>query len=290
MSNPYLRNVDSRPKVNAVKLNRANESQTVKAVADRGLLARSTVLVGIDDTDNLASPGTGWLAQRLLEQLASEGLGEPLGVTRHQLLKDPRVPYTSHNSSACLVVATAGIADLDAIERCAAGFLRDHAAEGSDPGLAVVSTNVAQADREALSKFGFAAKRQLLDQAGARVFAVEHGLRLSGHGGTEDGVIGALAAVGLHLHGSDGFFLWLPGLRDLRPGWCSYQHLIHTLAVHDARTLAGDRPPPETTVEIDPWIRPLLLGGRAVLLLERIELTDAPPKWRTAPRDVVRQH
>lgn len=264
-----------------------NNGQTI---AGRGLLGRSRVLVGIDDTDNLTSPGTGWLAQNLMHELVSQRLGEALGATRHQLLQDPRVPYTSHNSSACFALATAEAANLDAVERCAASFLHDHAAEGSDPGLAIVSTDVATADREALTEFGLAVKREIVDQATARTCAAQHRVRLSGHGGTEDGVIGALAAVGLHLHGSDGFFLWTPGIRDMRPGWCSYRHLMTTLPIDDACTLEGDRPSPDTTVEVGPWIRPLLLGGHAVLLLERIELSGAPPKWRTAPRDVVKTH
>ena len=246
--------------------------------------------MGIDDTDNLASPGTGWLAQQLLRELASHGLGEPVGVTRHQLLVDPRVPYTSHNSSACLALTTPGVPHLEAVEQCAGSFLRDRAAEGSDPGLAVVTADVGQPDREALGEFGFTVKRELVGQATARALARRHGVRLSGHGGTEDGVIGALAAIGLRLHGSDGFFLWLPCIRDMHPGWCSYQYLIQTLPVADARTLDGDRPAPDTTVEISSWIRPLLLGGKAVLLLERIDRTDAPPKWRMAPRDIVKEH
>jgi hypothetical protein len=270
--------------------NRVNSDQRGSAATKARLLDRSRVLVGIDDTDNLTSPGTGWLAQRLQQELASQNLGEPLGVTRHQLLLDPRVPYTSHNSSACLALATPGAPNLDAIEGCAAQFLRDHAAEGSDPGLAIVATDASQVDRQALSEFGSAVKHEIIEQASARSLAPQHRVRLSGHGGTEDGVIGALAAVGLHLHGSDGFFLWMPGIRDMRPGWCSYQHLMCTVPVDDACTLDGDRPTPETTVEISPWIRPLLLGGHAVLLLERIEATDAAPRWRVAPRDIVKEH
>ena len=272
-----------------MRLDGIDESQIRPASGGR-LPDWSTVLVGIDDTDNLASPGTGWIAQSLIQRLASEGFGEPLGITRHQLLKDPRVPYTSHNSSACLAIGTSADADVDALEMCAAGFLRDHAAEGSDPGLAITCSDVSQADRQALAEFGFTAKRVLVDQASARACAVQHGVRLSGHGGTEDGVIGALAAVGLYLYGSDGFFLWMPGVRDLRPGWCSYQYLMHTLPIDDARTLTGDRPTPDTTIEIDPWIRPLLLDGHAVLLLERIDSVDASPRWRTAPRELVKQH
>lgn len=65
-------------------------------------LAGVDLLVGIDDTDNAYTPGTGRRARALLRELAAAGLGAPAGATRHQLLVDDRIPYTSHNSSACL--------------------------------------------------------------------------------------------------------------------------------------------------------------------------------------------
>lgn len=65
-------------------------------------LAGVDLLIGIDDTDNLRSPGTGRRARALLGELATAGLGTPAGATRHQLLLDDQIPYTTHNSSACL--------------------------------------------------------------------------------------------------------------------------------------------------------------------------------------------
>src|SRR5215831_5204430 len=137
-------------------------------------LASANALVGIDDTDNDSSPGTGFLAQRLLEALAAEGLATPCGATRHQLLVDPRVPYTSHNSSACLAIATRSGVRMDAVEAAAARFLVEHAAAGSDPGLAVVSRDLASGDRDAVVAFGRLAKTDLLDQATARSVAGAH--------------------------------------------------------------------------------------------------------------------
>jgi hypothetical protein len=253
-------------------------------------LTAANALVGIDDTDNDSSPGTGFLAQRLLEALAAEGLAAPCGATRHQLLVDPRVPYTSHNSSACLAVATRPGIAMDAVEAAAGRFLRQHAAVGSDPGLAVVRRDLAEGDREAVVAFGRLAKTDLLDQPAARSVAGAHAVALSGHGGTEDGVIGALAAVGLHLSGTDGFFLWLPGIRSLRAGRYAVDDLLRALPVDDARTADGERPGAGETVEVSPWVRPLLVDGRAVLLLEHVEPQGDAPSWRTASRDLVRQH
>jgi hypothetical protein len=50
------------------------------------------LFIGLDDTDNLESRGTGYLARRIAAVLAADYA--LLGVTRHQLLVDPRVPCT----------------------------------------------------------------------------------------------------------------------------------------------------------------------------------------------------
>ena len=63
-----------------------------------------TIYIGIDDTDNLDTRGTGFRARQLADRLCEDKLAQIIGVTRHQLLVDDRVPYTSHNSSACIAV------------------------------------------------------------------------------------------------------------------------------------------------------------------------------------------
>lgn len=251
-------------------------------------LAGSDVVIGIDDTDNLDSPGTGFLAQRLLNVLAGTNLASACGATRHQLLFDSRIPYTSHNSSACLAVQSLPGVGLDDIEAAAVGFLRDWAAAGSDPGLAVVGRDVPADVRTRLSDYGHAAQTEVLTQGVARATARECGVRLSGHGGTEDGVIGALAAVGLHLGGQDGIFLWLGGSRTTLPGRYPYRQLPEFLAIADARTIEHERPEPDEIVVIEPWIRPVLQDGSAVLLLERHVDSDGHPCWRMAPKEVVK--
>ena len=69
---------------------------------------RIDLLIGIDDTDNLDTRGTGYRARTLAQGLVDAGLAAVHGITRHQLLVDPRIPYTSHNSSACLQTTARG--------------------------------------------------------------------------------------------------------------------------------------------------------------------------------------
>ncbi len=68
------------------------------------------IFVGIDDTDTLGTPGTNQLARALVRRLAASY--RPVRIVRHQLLFDPRVPYTSKNGSASLVLEPTGPADL----------------------------------------------------------------------------------------------------------------------------------------------------------------------------------
>ena len=65
--------------------------------------------------------GTGRLSRMLAEELTKKGLVSNTSVTRHQLLVHPDIPYTSHNSSACIEgIPTNG--DLQKIIECAKAF------------------------------------------------------------------------------------------------------------------------------------------------------------------------
>lgn len=245
------------------------------------------VLIGIDDTDNLTSRGTGWLAQQLLAELTGRGLGSCAGATRHQLLKHPDVPYTSHNSSACLAWCSAPGVRPEQLAEVVGSFLEQRSAPGSDPGLAVAAPARLSADhRTSLGELGRRAKTEVLPVPLAGEVAREVGVHLSGHGGTEDGVLGALAGVGLHLSGSDGFFLWMPGTREL-PMRTTYAELLRRVPIDAACDPHGDEPDPGDVLELGGWVRPVLLARRALLLLQP-RATDGT--WTVQPRYVVREH
>ncbi|TDH46942.1 hypothetical protein E2F47_26865 [Mycobacterium eburneum] len=256
-------------------------------------LAGVDLLIGIDDTDDLWSPGTGRRARALLIDLAAAGLGSPAGATRHQLLVDDRIPYTSHNSSACLAWRSpagnpqevrAAVIDL------AGRFLERVCPPAADPGLVVAAPDELGDDAAPLVQFGQRAKREVLRTADARALAARVGVHLSGHGGTQDGVLGALAGVGLHLSGNDGLFITLPGLEDL-PAEATVDELRALVPIDEARDGAGSAPAPDELIELGDWVRPVLLDGRCVLLLDPPrQRPDGSRSWRTAPRAVVKKH
>ena len=57
----------------------------------------------IDDTDDMEKTvGTGEIAQIIFSGLKREGCKMEYTITRHQLLLDDNIDYTSHNSSMCM--------------------------------------------------------------------------------------------------------------------------------------------------------------------------------------------
>ncbi|MEW5871837.1 MAG: ABC transporter substrate-binding protein [Chloroflexota bacterium] len=216
------------------------------------------VHIGMDDTDNHESRGTGRLARAVAEELAIDF--PLLGVTRHQLLVDPRIPYTSHNSSAVITLEINGAADLQNLfERVRASMLADFI-PGSDPGLCLAIAQAAQA----LSAFGKRAQQEVVTQAEALALAQEHRVLLAGLGGENTGVIGALAAVGLAASGEDGRYLLVGRSRQL-------SGLLDPAAILAAGITAVRTPdgqPVEQGLILADKLRPARRGNQPILYVE----------------------
>ena len=239
------------------------------------------ILIGIDDTDNLESRGTGYRARHLGASLAGFAVVE--GITRHQLLVDPRIPYTSHNSSTCLVVRTSVSLD-DLAGYCRTYLVRESAA-GSDAGLCLAPW---PAVGPSVLEFGHLAKTQVLTHEAAEEIARRSGLLLEGLTGDGGGVIGALAAVGLRTGGNDGRYIWLEGLRELK-GIYTVERLREAAAIDAIESLDGAGLPATAMVDAGPWPRPILRGGRAVLLVEEAK-SDGGCQWRVALKEAIKRY
>lgn len=218
-------------------------------------------LIGIDDTDNLESRGTGHRVRQLADWLTENHLAEPRGITRHQLLVDPRIPYTSHNSSACLSVETE---DTEAVWKASREFLLLTSADGSDVGLCLAGW---EDITEEVVAFGRRAKLEVLTMPQAHETASRSRIRTEGLTGTGGGVIGALAGIGLHREGNDGRFLWLPGLRDLQ-GIYPVEEIIAKGHIEQVCTLNHEELAPDTFVDVGEWVRPVLRNGKSTLYVE----------------------
>ncbi len=219
------------------------------------------IYIGFDDTDNItADRGTGKLA-RWFEDELPEGCRIE-GVVRQQLLVDERIPYTSHNSSACVLVDAPDASWVRMLTDRAIEHVKRHSLEGSDPGLCIACEG--NGSLASLIAFGRTCTSRVVTQKEALEAARKS--HLSGHGGTNDGIIGAAAAVGLTASGWSGRFIEYGKLREfsdpIRVLELERSSIVVVSNDRDARV-----PAPADIVHTKGWLRPRLWGNQAVLLV-----------------------
>ena len=236
---------------------------------------KSRWYVAIDDTDNEESIGTGHLARMLAEQLECEGLLAATSITRHQLLIHPQIPYTSHNSSACIE----GLGEGERSEKlldAARSFLLHHFHAGANPGLCVCRADSVPPE---LALLGRRAQREVLDLV-AFDAELPRGIGLWSGGDTGQGRIGAVSGVGLRSTGEDGRFIALRGIRGLRGALRAAAILtrsgIASVETEDGAPLAAD-----AVVETRDWVRPSLRRGRPVLVVQSLDGRLVPSERRS---------
>ena len=227
------------------------------------------IYVGLDDTDMLDTPGTNQLARHLVRELAP-GLRARM-ILRHQLLEDPRVPCTRKNGCASIELEASEPVKISDLALRLRELIWAWIPEGSDPGLAIAETIPAS-----LADWGKRAKRELLTQYEARELAAAQGIYLEGLAGSEDGVIGALAAIGLMSTRSDGRVVYLSAERgEFQEGdvldvtgpvamESIFGRGIDAVIDHETQEFVE-----WGTVEIGKKLRPNLRGGRVVLYAAR---------------------
>ena len=237
--------------------------------------------IGIDDTDNPHTRGTGFRARQLAALIAEKTSAEIISVSRHQLFFDPRVPYTSQNSSACLVIENGIFNELKAISR---SFLLEIAAEGSDIGLCIsAKKNIS----EEIIAYAEKAKIDIVTQNRAKDLAKKHAIYLEGLTGNFDGIIGALSAVGLRFSGNDGRCMLIKG-KDLREisGILTKQELLKLAAFDDIINDEGKSIPDKEKILLNNWIRPVVKNNRIILIAE--EVKNEKFKWQLKDKEFIK--
>ncbi len=243
------------------------------------------LLIGIDDTDNKESRGTGYNSRQLAAAIEAEDLGHVQGITRHQLFVHPDIPYTSQNSSACLEVTAHSYNEV--IDFCRE-FMLNVAADGSDVGLCIVERNKVS---EEIIKWGIDAKSIVLKMNDAIEKAKRNKIYLEGLTGTKEGIIGALAAVGLRTGGNDGRFIWLnskKNLRDIEYGICDVEELVSKAGINIVQPIGKEVVNLKDKVYLNEWARPVLKNNSSVLLVEKINNNNSY-EWKCATKEFVKR-
>ena len=238
--------------------------------------------VGIDDTDNEFTRGTGFRTRELADFIHRHELGSVKSISRHQLLVHPEIPFTSHNSSACMLIETEEIEKLS--EFCK-HYLITESADGSDVGLCI-APEIKISER--LVSFGHRAKKEILAQSEARILALQEGIYLEGFLGTKGGIIGALAAIGLRKSGHDGRFFWLSGkeLREIHGVYLASE-LSKISNFDQIQSRNEEQVNPEDKIFVNEWLRPVLKNNKITIIVEP-NTNSMEYEWRTASKEYIK--
>lgn len=221
-------------------------------------MRRSQTFIGIDDTDMPDEGGTGRVAREVAKRIARDH--PVIGVSRHQLLVDPRVPCTRRNSCKVVHVAET-LEDLEEVASAVAQMVLPQCIPGSDPGVCVAHRP------RATHPFGRRVQTEIVTQEDARAAARDVEAVLLGLGGTRDGIIGAMAGVLLAAGGNDGRFVEFGACREVRGA----QTVAQLLALgFDAVEERDGTPVENGTVHVpERGVRPELRRGGAVVVVDR---------------------
>jgi hypothetical protein len=237
------------------------------------------LFIAIDDTDNKNSIGTGRLSRMLAEELTRRGLVRKSCVTRHQLLVHPDIPYTSHNSSACIDADMYDCSVHD-VSEIATSFLEAHFNEGANPGLCIAPQDAVP---EELPSFGYRAQREVIPLDEAKSLSERLGIFTWWRGETGQGCIGALSAVGLRSTQNDGRYIELAGIRDVG-GMLKVGEILERTAIDRVVTHSGEQLHPDEIVDTQDWVRPVLQDGFITL-----EVIPVEGHWRAPHKKKAKQ-
>jgi hypothetical protein len=179
--------------------------------------------------------------------------------------------------------------NLSDIIQFAKEYLQKASAPGSDPGLCV-AVEKASLDRQALIDFCLKAKRTVFTKQDAYSLAQRTGVHLSEHGGTGDGIVGALAGIGLRLHGSDGRFRGWLNLGKAGQT-LSHKHLRSHPDVDGVVDDEGNDLPEDALITCaDEKIKTVRMNNRQVIVVNRTGAVKVnEPAWATLTRTEVKR-
>lgn len=226
------------------------------------------ILISIDDTDDIGTKGTGEILEELCAELEKEFGAVCSRVTRHQLLIHRDIKYTSHNSSMCCECIT-DAENFEKIVEISAAFLKENCAANSDPGLCMVNVDDISSDNIGrLISWGRKAKTDVLKKEDAVKLAADTKIHLSEHGGSGEGIIGALAGAGLRLTGSDGRF---KGKFDLEApeGYLTVKEVCNCPFIDQVLDSSYESVAEDQIIYITDKIKTVLHNNRSALIVKK---------------------
>ncbi|MBI5538954.1 MAG: hypothetical protein HY951_02775 [Bacteroidia bacterium] len=229
-------------------------------------MPKNVVLIGIDDTDSKTSKGTGFLTRELGKQIEIQNLGKVLNITRHQLFLSKEIAYTNRNNSACIEVSACNYDGL--VEFCKE-FVFRNSEKVAQPAIVFAKLELVS---DEVIEFAKTAKNKIVTLKDALALIKKNDFLKEDSGKKNNGVIGAIAAIGLRATGNDGRVIWAKGheIIGMKGTFMAGEVYCETY-VDTIKTIDGYKIPTDATIIFDnTLIKPVLEGNNVTLIVEEV--------------------
>ena len=221
------------------------------------------VYIAIDDTDEVGYyTSTGEICEDIREHI-DKNYSRTTPITRHQLLLDDRIPYTSHNSSMCFTCEL-DLETFEQVKNFILSYVADKCAHSSSPGVCMgFERDIC--DRDAFIAYGLDAKKIVLTKESAYKTATAQKFFLKEIKNKGNGIIGALAGVALRAYGNDGR---IKGKIKLGKKTIAVSELLETGLFEEVRLKDGKIADKNHPIVIDEYLKGVYIDYKSVLLVE----------------------
>ena len=229
-------------------------------------MPQNVIFIGIDNTDSKTSNGTGFLSRELGKHIELKNLGKVLNITRHQLFLSEKITFTNRNNSACIEVAACNQEEL--ITFCKE-FVINNSDKNAKP--AVLFAKPLSVTSE-LIEFSIKAKSNVVTVKEALSFINKTNFIDVYVGKDNNGLIGAVSAIGLRATGNDGTVIWAKGheIIGMKGTYMAGEVYCETY-VDTIKTLGGYKVPTNATIIFEnKLIKPVLEDNNVTLIVEEI--------------------
>lgn len=227
---------------------------------------KKEIFISIDDTDEIGFPkSTGLLAQEIVEFI-EQNFSPCKFISRHQLLLDDRINYTSHNSSMCFSTKLEP-KQKDEVALFIENHLKTFSAKSAQPAFAIAFKDEI-INIDGFIEFGKKAKEEYISLEEAYNIAKKHNIFLKGIENGFLGAIGALAGLALRVYGDDGR---VKGQNNLKKDSLSKKELLSFGFIDDVLDENFAPLSDDCIVKIKSNIKLIVKNHKAVLLTKKCE-------------------
>lgn len=242
------------------------------------------IYVALDDSRQLDGGKAGQTASLLGKYIEARGWGQSAIPSRHRLYPHPETGCKKHNTARSFAADIDG-KNLNEFIDYACQLVKSTGTPDSNAGLAIAVPELMDNPDE-LIQYAYRVKEEMVDKAEAMELAARPGLHVFEINGSGNGVIGALAAVGLRMTGNDGQFRGKLQVGSGEDYIASVKEIVDNTYVEQVKNMDYENISDFEYVRMGEKVKVVLLDHKYTLMVFPTDIEH--PKWQTSTTHMLR--